>query len=89
MYDFYSISLRLVGCASCDSISRLLSGAAMGWTGWAMSSGSVWCSNGVDRVGNVQRDPECMSSRLPGQTTENNFPVTVGETFNRFADFGL
>jgi len=27
-------------------------------------------------------------TRVPGENSKNNFPVTAGETFNRSADFG-
>jgi len=48
-----------------------------------------WRSDGVGGMGKVQRAPERRDPRVPGKTTKDNFPVTKGETFNRFADLGL
>ena len=35
------------------------------------------------------KSPSAGTPEFPGKKCKNNFPVTVGETFNRFADFGL
>ena len=68
-----------------------VSGAAPGWTGWAMSSGSVVQQRG-GQGGQCPAGPRV--HELPTPTSRpnkniNNFPVTVGETFNRFTDVGL
>jgi len=35
------------------------------------------------------RGPRVQGPRVPRKKIKNNFPVTVGETLNIFADFGL
>jgi len=57
-----------------------------GCTGTAVNIKSVR----LGRMDQVQGLPNAGTPEFQAQKKiKNNFPVTVGETFNRFADFGL